>query len=74
MLVLTRKEGESIKIGDNITVTVVEIKGGQVRLAIEAPLEIRIFREEIYEKVKRENLLAASQSIETFTRLKELIK
>jgi len=47
MLVLSRREKESIVIGDRITVTVVEIRGNQVRLAIEAPKEIRVLRNEL---------------------------
>lgn len=58
MLVLTRKIGEAIQIGERVQVKVVDIKGGQVRLGIEAPEETRIYREEIYRKVMRENQLA----------------
>jgi carbon storage regulator len=49
MLVLTRKVGEVIRIGDNITVRVLQARGSQVRLGVEAPSDVRIFREEIYE-------------------------
>jgi carbon storage regulator len=55
MLVLTRRLGESIRIGDDIAVSVVEIQGGQVRLAIDAPREVPVHREEIYEQVRAEN-------------------
>lgn len=60
MLILTRKPGESIYIGDEIVVTVVEIKGSQVRVGIEAPEKWRIYREEIYEQIKKENREAAA--------------
>lgn len=60
MLVLTRRVGEGITIGSNIRVVVVEIKGGQVRLGIEAPATISIHRDEIYAKVRDENKKAAS--------------
>jgi len=60
MLVLTRRVGEGITIGTNIRVVVVEIKGGQVRLGIEAPSSISIHRDEIYAKVRDENKKAAS--------------
>ncbi|RMF67388.1 MAG: carbon storage regulator [Calditrichaeota bacterium] len=55
MLVLTRKLGETIVIGDNIVVKVVDIHGKQIRLGIEAPTEITIFRGEIYERIQEEN-------------------
>lgn len=48
MLVLTRKIGERIRIGDTITVRVLEVRGSQVRLGVEAPTDVRIYREEIY--------------------------
>jgi len=56
MLILTRKLGEKINIGDDITVTLVEIKGTQVKLGIEAPKTIEIHRREIYERIREENL------------------
>jgi carbon storage regulator len=49
MLVLTRKIGERIRIGDTITVRVLEVRGTQVRLGVEAPADVRIYREEIYQ-------------------------
>jgi carbon storage regulator len=58
MLVLTRRPGESIVVGDNIVITVIEIKGGQVRIGIDAPREVDVYREEIYEQVRQENLAA----------------
>ncbi len=54
MLVLTRRLGESITIGDNIKVTVVDIDGNQVKLGIEAPRNIEIYREELFERIKGE--------------------
>jgi carbon storage regulator len=48
MLILTRKVGELIRIGDTVTVRVLEVRGSQVRLGIEAPSDVRIFREEVY--------------------------
>ena len=56
MLILTRKLGERIAIGDDITITFLEIKGKQVKVGIEAPRNISIHRQEIYEKIKSENL------------------
>ena len=54
MLVLTRKDGERIHIGDRITVTVLDARHGQIRLGIDCPREIPVHREEIYERVQRE--------------------
>jgi carbon storage regulator len=51
MLVLARKKNESIVISDNITITVVEIRGDKVRLGIEAPREISVHRQEVYEQI-----------------------
>jgi len=59
MLALTRKIGERIVIGDNIVVTVVGIKGDSIRLAIEAPKEIKIYRGEIFDAIAAENKQAA---------------
>lgn len=60
MLVLTRKIGESINIGDDIKIRIMEIKGGAVRLGIEAPKSTAVYREEVYLKIQEENLLASS--------------
>ncbi|HXY37057.1 MAG TPA: carbon storage regulator CsrA [Planctomycetaceae bacterium] len=54
MLVLSRKKDEKIIIGDNITVMVIEIRGDKVRLGIEAPKEITVHRQEVYDAIKRE--------------------
>jgi carbon storage regulator len=59
MLVLGRRPGENIRIGDDIKVIVLEVRGGQIKLGIEAPLEISVHREEIYERIQRQNRRAA---------------
>ena len=56
MLILTRRIGESLMIGDNITVTVMAIKGGQVRMAIDAPRSTPIYREELLKQKEAERL------------------
>lgn len=61
MLVLTRRHGESVRIGQDVRVTVVASTGTQVRIAIEAPQEVGIFREEIFEQVASANVEAASR-------------
>ena len=58
MLVLSRRQGESIVIGGDVVVTIVEVRGGQVRVGIDAPRSIEVHREEIYQEVARENLEA----------------
>ena len=54
MLVLSRKKDEKIIIGDNITIMVIEIRGDKVRLGIEAPREVTVHRQEVYEAIQRE--------------------
>jgi len=56
---LTRKVGEAVSIGDDIQVSVVEIKGTQVKLGIQAPKSVEVHREEIYQKIQEENRRAA---------------
>ena len=59
MLVLTRKPGQSLYIGDDVKITLKEVRGNQVRLGIDAPPHVRIFREEIYLQILEENQSAA---------------
>lgn len=54
MLILTRRVGETVMIGDEVTITILGVKGNQVRVGINAPKSVAVHREEIYERIKRE--------------------
>ncbi|MBI2605433.1 MAG: carbon storage regulator CsrA [Deltaproteobacteria bacterium] len=74
MLVLTRKLGESIAIDDHIKITVVQIKGKQVRLGIKAPKETKIHREEVYDAIQDQNKEAAGTSSASLRDVSKAIK
>jgi carbon storage regulator len=74
VLVLTRKSEEAFRIGDDVTVTVLGIRGNQVQIGISAPPHIRIYRGEIYEKIKAENIVSSGISADDFSKLKEKVK
>ena len=71
MLVLTRKLGESIAIDDHIKIMVVQIKGKQVRLGIQAPKETKIHRQEVYDEIQRTNREALTRGRNTLPRLEK---
>lgn len=64
MLVLTRRHNESIMIGDSVEITVIEVKGDQVKLGISAPKEIKVHRKEIYLAIQRENIDASKSTLD----------
>ena len=74
MLVLSRKTNESIVIDGNITVSVLRVDHDNVRLGIEAPLEIPVFRKEIYEEIKTNNEMAAGSAKRKVKQVKLLVK
>ena len=74
MLVLTRKLGESIAIDDHIKIVVVQIKGKQVRLGIEAPKETKIHREEVYVAIQEQNKEASEVSVDDTKQVAKIIK
>ena len=61
MLILTRRVGETVVIGNDVTVTVLGVKGNQVRLGVNAPREVAVHREEIFERIKREQTEESQQ-------------
>ena len=64
MLILTRKLGESIAIGDDIKITILDIKGKQLRIGIEAPRNITVHRDEIYRMIQEQNLQASASDVD----------
>ncbi|HEY5675058.1 MAG TPA: carbon storage regulator CsrA [Malonomonas sp.] len=74
MLVLTRKKGEGIVIGDDICITVVELKGGGVRIGIDAPKSMKVHRQEVYERIRQENQEAIQWDIADLSELSLVLK
>ena len=74
MLVLSRKINQSIVIGDNIEIILVDIRGDQIKLGINAPKTVKIFRKEVYEEVKSQNLEASQSAIEELNILSSFVK
>ena len=69
MLVLTRKAGEGIIIGDDITLKIIELKGGGVRIGIDAPKNKKIYRQELYDRIIEENAAAAKWDMDALDSL-----
>lgn len=73
MLILTRRVGESIVVGDDVTVTVFEVRGDAVRIGIEAPRSVQVHRKEVYEELQRANEQAVSPSDDAIDALRGAI-
>ncbi len=74
MLVLTRKQGEGIVIGDDVTIKIIEIQGTNVQLGIEAPREMKIHRQEVFDRIAEENRDAANWDMIDLDSLSDTIK
>ena len=73
MLVLTRKVGEGIIIGDDIRITVIELKGGGVRIGIDAPREMKVHRQEVFDRIKQENTEATQWDLADLNELSSIL-
>ncbi|WP_346847866.1 MULTISPECIES: carbon storage regulator CsrA [unclassified Clostridium] len=71
MLVVTRKPGEGIKIGDNVEITIVKIDDNSVKVSINAPKEVKILRSELYKEVGEENINASKINMELLPKIKK---
>lgn len=74
MLVLSRKRDESIMIGDEVEITVVEVRGDVVKLGVRAPRSVSVHRKEIFEAIQRENIAAAAASRDELARLVQEVR
>ncbi|MGI5174152.1 carbon storage regulator CsrA [Treponema sp. OMZ 840] len=63
MLILSRKINEKIKIGSDITLTIIEVRGDQVKIGVEAPKHVKVFREEVFQAIQDENKAAAASAV-----------
>ncbi len=70
MLILSRKVDEKIKIGDDITITLIDVHGDQVKIGVEAPKNVKVFRQEVFDAIQTENKEAAvsSQTLEALSK------
>jgi carbon storage regulator len=74
MLVLSRKLGENIRVGDDVKVIVLEVRGGQVKLGIEAPQNVPVHRQEVYQRIQEANRLAAATPADWLPRAADALR
>lgn len=74
MLILSRKTDQQIKIGEDITLTIIEIKGDQVKIGVEAPKDIKVFRQEVFSAIKNENTKSAVVNAHDISVLSKILK
>lgn len=73
MLILSRKTDQQIKIGDDITLTIIEIRGDQVKIGVEAPKNIKVFRQEVFSAIKSENTAALNVNTDSIGVLSKML-
>lgn len=74
MLILNRKEGESLIIDDKIEIRILEVSEGKIKIGIEAPKNVKVFRKEVYEEIREENKKASTISLDSFSKLQGPLK
>ena len=73
MVILSRKTDQQIKIGDDITLTIIEIRGDQVKIGVEAPKSIKVFRQEVFSAIKSENTAALNVNTDSIGALSKML-
>ncbi len=73
MLILSRKTDQAIKIGDDITITIIDIHGDQVKIGVDAPRDVKVFRQEVFNAIKTENTAAASVNTDKILELSKIL-
>lgn len=74
MLILSRKTDQQIKIGENITITIIDIKGDQVKIGVEAPKDVKVFRQEVFNAIRNENTAASDVNNDIVGTISRILK
>ena len=74
MLILNRKQGESLIIDDKIEIKILEVSEGKIKIGIEAPKSVKVFRKEVYEEIREENKKASTISLDSLSKLQGPLK